>query len=522
MQHVPGGPPAGSMRRTLIATGAAALVMVVVIALVAGLGLVRAEYVLTRTAFSREQLILANQLDSAVNAYAADAVLGLSHAASRSAAIESAFAQYRQSILAEHRFVMRHGGHDDADSELAIVKRLRVLFDHVRAGLDAGRDTPALAADLGRFRALVHATAAQERAEVGVAEDSFRQTRTFVGMTALVLPLLCAGLGGLGLWLVFARLQMPLRRFEQAMAALANGDRDPVGDLGFVEFAKLARGFDRMADEIETQREALAQANERLEADVVAQTAELRARNAQLSEIEANRRQFFAQISHELRTPITALHCEAEVALRASGQSVGDLREALEQVLVQGAVIRRRLSDLLAVSQAEDGKLIMAHDAFDLADALRGSLALAQPFARSNEVRIATDIADGAFPLLGDAGWMQQALLALVDNAVKFSPGEAVEVSLWRKAETMRLTIRDRGPGVPETALARLFDRFHQEPSGRARGGSGLGLSIARWVIDHHHGRITASNRCHGGLAINLTLPLNTKDRQDERTDCRG
>ncbi|WP_206244807.1 sensor histidine kinase [Novosphingobium terrae] len=502
-----------SIRHTLILAGVVALAVVVAVALAAGLGLSRAHHVLTRSGYSQEQLAIATRLEAEVNAYVARAALATAPRAAQEraddrAGIEALLAQYAASIRAEHRFLAEAGEKDDADSELATVRQLGALFADIRRDADRSIEPQALARDLDRFQHLVRATVAQERDEVAAALASFDRERGIVRSMAIGLPLAGGIAGVIGLMLLLGRLKHPLRRFEAAMAAVARGDSADLGGMGFAEFETLALGFDRMTREITAQRAALHQVNARLEGDVALRTAELQTRNSQLAEIEANRRLFFAQISHELRTPITALQCEAEVALRMPRPDVAMLRQALEQVLVQGSFARRRLNDLLTISQAEDGRLVMADKPFDLGDAVRAGLAMAEPFARASEARLESTIPGDPLPVHGDAGWMQQALLALLDNAIKFSPDAAVSVGLKRSADEAVLTIGDSGPGVPEAALTRLFDRFHQEPEGRARGGSGLGLSVARWVVDHHRGRIAASNRAGGGLCMTIALPL--------------
>lgn len=500
-----------SIRHTLIVAGMVTLAVVAAVALAAGLGLNRAHHVLTRSGYSQEQLAIATQLEAEVNAYVARAALGPPQPQERaadSARIAALLAHYTASIRAEHQFLAQDGATDDAESELATVHQLGALFTRIRRDAGQPLEPPALSGDLDGFQRLVGATVAQEREEVGAAIASFDHQRAMLRGMAIGLPLAGALLGGIGLALLLARLKQPLRRFEAAMAAVARGDSARLEGMGFAEFATLALGFDRMAGEISAQRAALRQANARLESDVALRTAQLEERNSQLAQIEANRRLFFAQISHELRTPITAIQCEAEVALRLPRADTAMLRQALEQVLVQGAFVRRRLSDLLTISQAEDGRLVMAHEPFDLGDAVRGGLAMAAPFARASEARLEAALPSDPLPIHGDAGWMQQALLALLDNAIKFSPDAAVSVGLERSADEAVLTIGDSGPGVPEAALPRLFDRFHQEPEGRARGGSGLGLSVARWVVDHHRGRIAASNRAGGGLCMTIALPL--------------
>jgi len=505
---------ATSIRRTLCLVGLGVFVVMAAIALITGLALDRAQKALTRTAFSESQLNLLNQLDAAVNAQVAAGILHVPTA--HGIQSDAILAQYRASIDAEHRFLIAHGGADDTASERIVSNRLAALANRIKADWGSPNHAKTLASDLAAFQALVSSTVRQEREEVLDARAEFERTRSIIAAAAMILPLLGAGLGGMALWTLLRRMRKPLRQFENAMLALGAGERVPLGNLGFAEFAGLTSGFERMADEIEEQRKALASINERLEREVAARTAQLQARNSQLAEIEESRRRFFAQISHELRTPITALCCEAEISLRGPDDNAEALRESLREVLAQGAMVQRCLSDLLTISQAEDGKLAMVQEPFDLAEALRGSLALARPFARASETRIDAAFADANFPLLGDAVWMQQALLALIDNAVKFSPGAVVTVRLKRQGQAIRLTISDQGPGVSTEALPRLFEPFHQEPAGRTRGGAGLGLSIARWVVEHHDGRIAATNRNGKGLVMSLIFPLTSAETHNE------
>ncbi|WP_293976151.1 HAMP domain-containing sensor histidine kinase [Sphingomonas sp.] len=502
-----------SIRNTLIFGGLGALIVLLAVALAASTGLRRANQVLARSGYSQDQLALAMGLEAGVNTYVARAAMGIPMRArlEEREKIEALLLRYDASIRAERALLTTTGDAvDDADEELATVSELGRLFRAIRRDADTGVATEraSLSADLDRFQSLVRRTVAQERAEVTETVGRFDQARRVIRAMAIALPIFTAFVGALGLGLLLARLRRPIARLQSAMAAVSKGHAEPVGDLGFAEFQALAVGFDRMADEIAAQRAALSNVNARLEHDVAARTAELEARNAQLAEIEATRRAFFAQISHELRTPITALQCEAEVALRGRSGDAAMLREALEQIMAQGGVIRRRLADLLAISQAEDGRLVMAQASFDLGQALRESMALADPFARASGSRVEARIDDGECIVRGDAGWMQQALIALLDNAIKFSADAAIRVDLARAAGKAELTIVDNGPGVAEGALERLFERFHQEPAGRARGGSGLGLSVARSVVDHHGGSIAASNRDGGGLRISITLPL--------------
>jgi signal transduction histidine kinase len=165
---------------------------------------------------------------------------------------------------------------------------------------------------------------------------------------------------------------------------------------------------------------------------------------------------------------------------------------------------------MLALARAEDGRIALLKEPVDLGDVVRKTAALAEPYVRSSGARMVTDIADrkGAI-ILGDASWLQQGLLALVDNAAKFSGGEgAIELSYAIEGATAYIAVTDGGPGVASADLPHLFESYYQTADGRARGGSGLGLSVARWVVEQHGGIIAASSAPERGLTVTIELPV--------------
>ncbi len=232
-------------------------------------------------------------------------------------------------------------------------------------------------------------------------------------------------------------------------------------------------------------------------------------RTKALEEVDRSRRLFFAKCSHELRTPITVMRGEAEVALSDPAANVSSLRESLRHVVANAAFLGRRVDDLLALSKADDGRLHLSHAPTSLADVLGSVTRTSEPFARSADVSI--DLTgDEARPLCSaDPHWLGQAFAAIIDNAVKFSPGGGVVcVSATSDVQTATVAITDGGPGVMADELPRLFDAYYQTDAGRSRGGTGLGLALASWVVEQHGGRIWAENVLAGGCRITVSLPL--------------
>jgi signal transduction histidine kinase len=248
--------------------------------------------------------------------------------------------------------------------------------------------------------------------------------------------------------------------------------------------------------------------NRRLEDQVRAQTAALEIRNQRLAEIDDRRRLFFSKLSHELRTPVTVMRGEAEVALQLGGDGAA-AREALGQVVVHAEVLNRRLDELLDLARAADGRLTLDRKAFDLGDLLKRVRAEAGPFARSSEVVLSFPAPQRPVRVIGDERWLGQALMTVIDNAVKFSgAGEVVTVTLVGDGDRVSIGIADRGPGIDEADLPHVFEPYYQASSGRARGGIGLGLALARWVVEQQDGSISVTNGPERGCRVAIDLPV--------------
>lgn len=240
----------------------------------------------------------------------------------------------------------------------------------------------------------------------------------------------------------------------------------------------------------------LRRANRDLAREVAERTADLRA-------IDQSRRLFFAKASHELRTPVTAIRTLAEVALESGGGTA----QPLQHIVAQTAFLGHRIEEMLALSSAAEGRPVLAPVPCDLAGVAAAAVAQAQPYAQA--IGVAIHHSGEPAPVLADARWLAQALLAIIDNGLKFSdPGAALEVRLARQAQKAAITIADTGPGVLPRDLPRIFDAYYQADAGRSRGGSGLGLALARWVVEQHGGTIHAENRESGGCVMMLSLPL--------------
>jgi heavy metal sensor kinase len=232
---------------------------------------------------------------------------------------------------------------------------------------------------------------------------------------------------------------------------------------------------------------------------------------ARLENSVAQMKQFTASISHELRTPLTVLRGETEVAL-LEAHSAEDYRRLLSSQLEEFDKLTRMINDLLILANAEAGEIQWAEQNVDLS-ALATSLAeQLEPVAASKDIEIKTDAVPNIY-VCGDASWLERVVLNLLDNSIKFTPnGGQIQLRVASENDQAVLRVEDKGMGISPEALPHVFDRFYRaEPSRSKRiPGVGLGLALARWIVEKHRGRITAESRLGQGTCFTVCLPLVT------------
>lgn len=256
-------------------------------------------------------------------------------------------------------------------------------------------------------------------------------------------------------------------------------------------------------------------------AEELARRAALAVDNARLygSAQEANRAkdEFLANLSHELRTPMTAILGWAHLL------QLGDLEPeqvslGLQTIRQSGEAQAKLIDDLLDVSRVVTGKLRLNATSVRLSDIARSAIAAIRPAAEAKRQQLEVDIRTDDATVLGDASRLQQVFWNLLSNAVKFTPpGGTVRVRLAeRDTENFVLTVEDTGEGIPVEFLTLVFERFRQAAtSARGRTGLGLGLAIAKELVEMHGGSIAASSRGRGlGSTFTVTLPRLAEHRK--------
>lgn len=237
--------------------------------------------------------------------------------------------------------------------------------------------------------------------------------------------------------------------------------------------------------------------------------ADQRVTAEKLAEVSKAKTDFLADASHELRTPLTVLRGNAQVGLSLDGSQ--DHREILEEIVEESRRMSRMVEDLLFLARSDSASLPpLEAEVVSVESLVSGLAERAKALARERGVGLGTDLSgEGEAEI--DRSRVEQAVLILVDNAAKYGArGGRVTLSSGTSFGELSITVADRGPGIPEEELSRIFERFYRMDKTRSRklGGSGLGLPIAKTIVEAHEGRIEAESRVGGGTRMSLYLPL--------------
>lgn len=219
-------------------------------------------------------------------------------------------------------------------------------------------------------------------------------------------------------------------------------------------------------------------------------------------------RRFTADASHELRTPLTALRSVGEVGLR-SARTADEYREVIGTMLEEVDRLTRLAEELLALSRAEAGERRLRLEPVDLAAKAAHVVEQIRVLAEERGQTIEVG-GDGPAIVSGDLLALRQAVLNLVDNAIKYSPeGSRVRVRTGKSDGAAFVEVEDEGPGIAPEHQKRIFERFYRIDSGRSRemGGTGLGLALVKWAAEAHGGRVELSSEPGKGSTFRIVLP---------------
>ena len=217
-------------------------------------------------------------------------------------------------------------------------------------------------------------------------------------------------------------------------------------------------------------------------------------------------REFAADASHELRTPLAVVRGSVEHLLHHPTSTIADQRETLDDIKAEADHLTELVDALLLLARADSGAIELDRQPLDLADVTTAALEPLTALAASNGVRLSLDARPT--PAVGDGLRLRQLVTILVDNAIQHSPPTGtVSVRTEPAGDRAVVSVSDEGPGIRPEDLPRVFERFWRAADAPS-GGAGLGLSIARWIVERHGGTIEATSPAGSGARFEVSLPV--------------
>lgn len=316
---------------------------------------------------------------------------------------------------------------------------------------------------------------AETGTEADDAIDTLKLFRTYLFLFAPALLLFAAGVG---YWMS--------RRALAPVDALVSTAREISGTNLSGRLQKLATG-----DELQRLSDTLNEMLDRIEAAFQRVT------------------QFTADASHELRTPVSLIRTEAELALRRS-RSEPEYKESLQHILLEAERTTLLIEELLSLARADAGRETLHFEPVNLSETLRSVVDGWKQVASIRNLDFSAGIDDPDALVTGDPTLLRRLTDILLDNAFKYTPPPGkVSLKLEHRDNVASITVKDSGVGIPQQEQHRIFERFYRidKARSRAQGGSGLGLAIAQWIVSQHRGSITVESRPGEGSIFRVELP---------------
>jgi signal transduction histidine kinase len=218
-------------------------------------------------------------------------------------------------------------------------------------------------------------------------------------------------------------------------------------------------------------------------------------------------RNFASDASHELRTPLTVMLTNAELLTLHPERRLEEYQDVVSDIIAETQRLSRLVGDLLTLARADQGTAALAFTSTDLSEIATTVTRQFESLAAAKGLRLAGAIEPKVF-VHGDADRLQQLAVILIDNAVRYTEGGSVRVQVDRIRATATLTVSDTGPGIAPEHHRRLFERFYRIDTARSsEDGSGLGLALAKWIVESHHGHIELVSTPGEGTTFTVHLP---------------
>jgi len=315
--------------------------------------------------------------------------------------------------------------------------------------------------------------------EMGMpADDAVETLHLFGSYLLMFAPLLLLVAAGGGFWLS--------RRALSPVDTLVQSAREIGGTSLNRRLQKLETG-----DELQRLSDTLNEMLDRIEAAFLRIT------------------QFTADASHELRTPVSLIRTEAELALRRS-RGEAEYKESLRHILLEAERTTVLIEQMLALARTDSGREILQLQPTDLRQTLGGVVNNWQQVAVVRNLEFSSSLDSSDCLVMGDETLLRRLVDILLDNAFKYTPAPGwIHLTLQLKSESAVIIVQDSGVGISAEEHSKIFERFYRvdKARSRAQGGVGLGLAIAKWIVTRHRGSITVESQSEKGTTFRVELP---------------
>ena len=226
--------------------------------------------------------------------------------------------------------------------------------------------------------------------------------------------------------------------------------------------------------------------------------------------VEAIKRDFVANVSHELRTPLSSIKGYAETLLDGALDDKKTLKNFLTIIDRHTNRMTALIEDLLTLSMLESHQMPMSFESLDIKGLINSIIQGFEKQAKDKDIEIIMDIGKEIPKVMADKDRLEQVVVNLVDNAIKYTNKGTVTVSSREVNDMLQIDVEDTGIGIPEKDILRIFERFYRVDKGRSRelGGTGLGLAIVKHIIQGHNGKIWVKSELGKGSVFSFALPL--------------
>ena len=244
---------------------------------------------------------------------------------------------------------------------------------------------------------------------------------------------------------------------------------------------------------------------------------EIQDKSRQLAEASQHKSQFLANMSHELRTPLNAVLGYTELILDdIYGETPAKMRQVLDRIQRNGKHLLGLINDVLDLSKIEAGQLTLALAGYSMQDVVAGVHSAVESLAKEKHIALKVELQPNLPRAHGDERKLTQVLLNLVGNAIKFTDEGEVAIKAAAANGSITVSVRDSGPGITEADQAKIFQEFQQANSAvtREKGGTGLGLTISKHIVELHGGRIWVKSRPGEGSTFSFTLPVRVEQQK--------